>query len=160
MPQKLQIDRWLFSATVGLALFGVVMVYSASAVIAQQENHSQFHYVIKQTVWTLIGFGAMFAAMRFDYQRVNRRWIIYGLLIVTLLLLVAVFGFRPVNGARRWIRLGGFSMQPSEIAKLSLALFLARFLEKRAGEESSFWKTSLPCFFGLALVAGLVARET
>ena len=63
MPQKLQIDKWLFSATVGLALFGVVMVYSASAVIAQQENHSQFYYVLKQTLWTSIGFVAMFAAM-------------------------------------------------------------------------------------------------
>lgn len=160
MPQKLQIDRWLFSATVGLALFGVVMVYSASAVIALQENHSQFHYVIKQTVWTSLGFVAMFVAMRFDYQRLNQRWIIYGLLIVTVLLLVAVFGFRPVNGARRWIRLGGFSMQPSEIAKLSLALFLARFLAQRAGEEASFWKTFLPCFAILGVVAGLVAKET
>ena len=64
MPQKLQIDKWLFSATVGLALFGVVMVYSASAVIAQQENHSQFHYVIKQTLWTSIGLVVMFAAMQ------------------------------------------------------------------------------------------------
>ena len=160
MPQKLQIDRWLFSATVGLALFGVVMVYSASAVIALQENHSQFHYVIKQTVWTSLGFVAMFVAMRFDYQRLNQRWIIYGFLIVTILLLVAVFGFRPVNGARRWIRLGAFSMQPSEIAKLSLALFLARFLAQRAGEESSFWKTFLPCFAILGVVAGLVAKET
>ncbi len=155
MPQKLQIDKWLFSATAGLALFGVVMVYSASAVIALQENHSQFHYVIKQTVWTSLGFVAMFAAMRFDYQRLNQRWIIYGLLIVTVLLLVAVFGFRPVNGASRWIRLGGLSMQPSEIAKLSLALFLARFLEKRAGQEVSFWKTFLPCFAVLGVACAL-----
>ena len=92
MPQKLQIDKWLFSATVGLALFGVVMVYSASAVIAQQENHSQFHYVAKQTLWTAIGLVVMFVAMRFDYQLLNSRWIIYGLLLVTVLLLVAVFG--------------------------------------------------------------------
>ena len=60
MTQKLQIDRWLFSATIGLALFGVVMVYSASAVIAQQENHSQFFYLTKQALWTSIGLGAMF----------------------------------------------------------------------------------------------------
>src|SRR6185436_14115802 len=73
MVQKLQIDRWLFSATIGLALFGVVMVYSASAVIAQQENHSQFHYLIKQGVWTSIGLVAMFVAMNFDYQKLNRR---------------------------------------------------------------------------------------
>jgi cell division protein FtsW len=159
MPQKLQIDKWLFSATIGLALFGVVMVYSASAVIAQQENHSQFHYVIKQTIWTSIGFVAMFMAMRFDYQRLNRRWIVYGSLILTVLLLLAVFGFSPVNGARRWIKLRGFSVQPSEIAKLALALFLARFLDKRAGDATSFWRTFLPCFFVLGIVAGLVAKE-
>ena len=138
MPQKLQIDRWLFSATVGLALFGVVMVYSASAMIAQQENHSQFLYLGKQALWTSIGFVAMFVAMRFDYQQLNSRWIVYGLLALTILLLVAVFGFSPVNGARRWIKLRGFSIQPSEIAKLSLALFLARFLQRRTGDETSF----------------------
>jgi cell division protein FtsW len=159
MPQKLQIDKWLFSATIGLALFGVVMVYSASAVIAIQENHSQFHYVIKQGVWTLIGFAALFLAMRFDYQRLNRAWIVYGLLLLTIFLLVAVLAFPPVNGARRWIKLSGFSAQPSEIAKLSLAMFLAYFLNKRAGQETSFWKTFLPCMIVLSIVAGLVVKE-
>jgi len=159
MQQKLQVDKWLFSATVGLALFGVVMVYSASAMIAVQENHSQFHYVLKQGIWTLIGFGAMFATMRFDYQRLNRRWIVYGLLLVTIVLLVAVFAFPPVNGARRWIKLSGFSAQPSELAKLSLAIFVAFVIERRAGDEGSFWKTFVPCMFAVAIFAGLVAKE-
>jgi cell division protein FtsW len=159
MPQKLQIDKWLFSATVGLALFGVVMVYSASAVIALQENHSQFHYVIKQGIWTSLGFVAMFLAMRLDYQRLNRRWIVYGVLLITILLLLSVFAFAPVNGARRWIKFRGLSAQPSEIAKLSLAIFLAYFLSKRAGEEGSFWKTFLPCMIPLAVLAGLVVKE-
>jgi len=159
MPQKLQIDKWLFSATVGLALFGVVMVYSASAVIAQQENHSQFYYVGRQSVWTLIGFAVMFAAMRFDYERLNRRWIVYGLLLVTVLLLVAVLGFRPINGARRWIRLREFSIQPSEIAKLALLIFLARFLERKTGDEESFFRTLLPCMLVLGVLAGLVVKE-
>jgi cell division protein FtsW len=159
MTQKLQVDKWLFSATVGLALFGVVMVYSASAMIAVQENHSQFHYVVKQGIWTLIGFGAMFVTMRFDYQRLNRGWIVYGLLLLTVLLLVAVFAFPPVNGARRWIKLSGFSAQPSELAKLSLAIFVAYVIERRAGDEGSFWKTFVPCMFALAIFAGLVAKE-
>jgi cell division protein FtsW len=159
MPQKLQIDKWLFSATVGLALFGVVMVYSASAVIALQENHSQFHYVAKQGVWTMLGFVAMFVAMRVDYQRLNRGWIVYGGLLVTIILLLAVFAFSPVNGARRWIKFAGFSAQPSEIAKLTLALFLAYFLSKRAGLEDSFWKTFLPCMIPLGILAALVVKE-
>src|SRR5258706_784811 len=159
MPQKLQIDKWLFSATVGLALFGVVMVYSASAVIGQSENHSQFHYVIKQGIWTMLGIGALFIAMRFDYQRLNQRWIVYGGLLLTIFLLLSVFAFSPVNGARRWIKFGGMSAQPSEIAKLALAMFLAYFLERRAGEEGSFWKTFLPCMIPLGVLAGLVVRE-
>jgi len=159
MAQKLQIDKWLFSATVGLALFGVVMVYSASAVIAQSENHSQYHYVIKQGIWTMLGLGAMFIAMRFDYQRLNQRWIVYGVLLLTIFLLLSVFAFSPVNGARRWIKFGGMSAQPSEIAKLALVMFLAYFLERRAGEEESFWKTFLPCMIPLGVLAGLVVKE-
>ncbi len=159
MPRKLQIDKWLFSATIGLALFGIVMVYSASAVVAIEENHNQFHYVIKQGIWTLIGFAVMFMAMRFDYQRLNRPWIIYGLFALTVVLLSAVFAFPPVNGARRWIKFAGFSLQPSELAKLSLALLLAHFLERRAGEERSFWKTFLPSTLALGLFAGLVVKE-
>ncbi|HEV2904232.1 MAG TPA: putative lipid II flippase FtsW [Pyrinomonadaceae bacterium] len=159
MTQKLTIDKWLFSATAGLALFGVVMVYSASAVIAVQENHSQFHYVMKQGIWTLIGFGAMFVMMRFDYQLLNRAWIVYGLLFVTIVLLLAVFAFPAVNGARRWIKLSGFSVQPSELAKLSLAIFVAYFIQRRAGEEQAFWKTFLPCLFVLGIVATLVLKE-
>ncbi|HEY6047320.1 MAG TPA: putative peptidoglycan glycosyltransferase FtsW, partial [Pyrinomonadaceae bacterium] len=65
----------------------------------------------------------------------------------------------PVNGARRWIKFSGFSAQPSEVAKLSLALFLAYFLERRAGQEESFWKTFLPCMLVLGMIAGLVAKE-
>ena len=159
MTEKLTIDKWLFSATAGLALFGVVMVYSASAVIAVQENHGQFHYVMKQGIWTLIGFGAMFVMMRFDYQMLNRAWIVYGLLLVTIVLLLAVFAFPPINGARRWIRMPGFNIQPSEVAKLSLAIFVAYFIQRRAGEEQSFWKTFLPCMFVLALIGGLVVKE-
>src|SRR5687767_9679786 len=159
MTEKLTIDKWLFSATAGLALFGVVMVYSASAVIALQENHSQFYYVMKQGIWTLIGFGAMFVMMRFDYQLLNRAWIVYGLLLVTLVLLLAVFAFPAVNGARRWIKGSGFSMQPSELAKLSLAIFVAYFIQRRAGEEESFWKTFLPCLFVLGIVAALVMKQ-
>jgi len=159
MAQKLQADRWLFVATAGLALFGVVMVYSASAVIAVQEGHNQFYYVIKQSVWTLTGFIVMLMAMQFDYQRLRRWWIVYPMLLVTMLLLLSVFGFPPINGARRWIRFNGFSAQPSEVAKLSLVIFLAYFLERRAGEERKFWKTFLPCIFMLALLAGLIVKE-
>src|SRR6266478_4919928 len=159
MAKKLYPDKWLFAATIGLALFGVVMVYSASAVIAQRENGNQYYYVIKQAIWTSIGFVVMLAAMQFDYNRLRDRRIVYGLLLLTVLLLLAVFAFGRVNGAHRWIKFKGFSIQPSELSKLVLALFLAYFLEKHAGDEQSFWRTFVPCAFITGLLAVLVVAE-
>jgi cell division protein FtsW len=159
MARKLQADEWLFAGTVALALFGVIMVYSASAVVATSENHNQYFYVVRQGVWTIIGLLAMWAGMRFDYGRLRNGKIAWGLLGLTFLLLVAVFAFPPINGARRWIRLAGFSLQPSEISKLALAIFLARFLEKRAGREGEFWATFVPAVFVTGVLALLVVAE-
>jgi len=159
MAKKLSPDKWLFAATVGLALFGVVMVYSASAVLAENEGHSQFFYVIKQGIWTSIGFVVMFAAMQFDYKRLKDRRVVYALLVITTLMLLAVFAFPKVNGAHRWIKLDRFSIQPSELSKLTLAVFLAYFLERRAGEETRFWQTFVPCGAITAALAFLIVLE-
>src|SRR6267143_1823424 len=159
MARKLYPDKWLFAATIGLALFGLVMVYSASAIIAEKETGSQFHYVIKQAMWTGIGLCAMFVMMQLDYRWLRNRRIVYALLVLTGLMLLAVFGFPKINGAHRWIKLSKFSIQPSEISKVTLAIFLAYFLEKRAGEEGSFVKTFLPCGLVTGLLALLVVAE-
>jgi cell division protein FtsW len=159
MARKLQADEWLFAATVALALFGVIMVYSASAVVAGGENHSQYHYVARQGVWTVAGLLAMLAGMRLDYRVLKSGGVAYGLLAVTVVLLVAVFAFPPINGARRWIRFAGFSLQPSELAKLALGIFLARFLERRAGEEGSLWRTFVPSVAVAGGLAVLVVAE-
>ena len=159
MAKKLYPDTWLFAATIGLALFGVVMVYSASAVLAQSEHHGSFYYVIKQAIWTLIGLVAMLIAMQVDYHRLRDRRVVYGLLTLTVFMLLAVFAFPAINGARRWIKFQGFSVQPSEISKLALAIFLAYFLEKRLGEEREFWRTFIPCGVVTAVLAGLIVVE-
>src|SRR5689334_21635392 len=156
MARKLAPDKWLFAATIGLALFGVVMVYSASAVIAQKENGNQPFYVIKQGAWVAIGLVVMLLAMQFNYQLLKNRRIVYGLLLMCSLGLMSVFAFSSTNGAHRWIKLPGFSLQPSEIAKLALIIFLAYFLEKRAGEEGDFWRTFIPC----GIVTGWLAAIT
>ena len=160
MARKLQADEWLFAGVVALALFGVIMVYSASAVVASSETgHTQYHYVVRQGIFTVLGLGAMLVGMRFDYTRLRSSTITYGLLGLTLVLLVAVFAFPPINGARRWIKFAGFSLQPSEVAKLALAVFLARFLERRAGAEGSFLRTFFPCAAVTGLLAVLVVAE-
>ena len=159
MARKLAPDKWLFAATAGLALFGVVMVYSASAVMAAKENGGQFYYVLKQGAWVAIGFVVMLLAMQFNYQQLKNKRLVYGLLLLTSIALMAVFGFSSSNGAHRWIKLPGISLQPSEVSKLALIIFLAYFLEKRAGEEGDFWRTFMPCGFVTAFLAGLVVIE-
>ncbi len=161
MAKKLQADEWLFASAIALALFGVIMVYSASAVLAASEpNHTQYHYVVRQGIWTAAGLIAMLAAMRFDYRLLRRPVVAYGLVGLTVVLLVGVFAFSPVNGARRWIKIpGGFSIQPSEMAKLALAIFLARFLERHAGDEGSFKRVFVPCMLVTGALALLVVKE-
>jgi cell division protein FtsW len=159
MARKLQADEWLFAATVGLALFGVVMVYSASADISFQQYGSQYYYVKKQAIWTVAGLLAMLAVSQIDYRIFSRRYVVVAALALTVLALLAVFGFSPTNGARRWIKLPGASVQPSEFSKLVLAVFLAWLLERRAGEEGSIRRTLVPALGVTGLLAALVAKE-
>ncbi|HEY6803811.1 MAG TPA: putative lipid II flippase FtsW [Pyrinomonadaceae bacterium] len=159
MAKKLAPDKWLFAATVGLALFGVVMVYSASALMAQNEGSSQFYYVLKQGTWVAVGFVVMLVMMQFNYQQLKNRRTVYGLLAFATLTLFSVFAFSASNGAHRWIKLRLFSIQPSELSKIALAIFLAYFLEKRAGEEGDFFRTFLPCGIVTCWLAGLIVIE-
>ena len=158
MARKLAPDKWLFAATTGLALFGVVMVYSASAVIAERDNGNQFYYVIKQGV----GGDRVRRDVADDAVQLsateNRR-LVYGLLVLCTIALLSVFAFSPRNGAHRWLNFPGFSMQPSEMSKLALIIFLAYFLEKRAGEEGDLFRTFLPCGLVTGWLALLVVIE-
>ena len=160
MAKKLQADEWLFAATAGLALFGVVMVYSASADIAfAQHGGDHYFYVKRQVMWTVAGLALMLAASQTDYTLLKRRGVVFALLGITWVALIAVFGFSPTNGARRWIKLPGMSLQPSEFSKLVLAVFLAWLLERRAGEEGSILRTLVPCLGVTSLLILLVAAE-
>ena len=159
MARKLAPDKWLFAATTGLSLFGVVMVYSASALIAERESGSQFYYVIKQGAWVAIGFVVMLLAMQFNYQQLKNKRIVYGLLLLSTFTLMSVFAFSASNGAHRWIKLPVMSIQPSEVSKLALVIFLAYYLEKRAGEETDFLRTFVPCGFVTAWLAALIVIE-
>src|SRR5215510_2336247 len=117
MARKLAPDKWLFAATTALALFGVVMVYSASAIMAERENGNQFYYVIKQGVWVAIGFGVMLLMMQFNYQLLKSRRLVYGSLLLCTFALMCVFAFPAINGAHRWVKFPGISLQPSELSK-------------------------------------------
>ena len=161
MVAKGRTDWMLFAIAAGLAVFGSLMVYSASAMIAFRESGetSQFGYFYKQGAFVLVGIAAMFAVSRIDYHVLNSKWIVVGIIAVTCALLLAVFGFPAINGAQRWIRFGGFSFQPSELAKVALPIFLAWFLTKNEDSVADLRSTVSWCVGVLLLLAGLVMLE-
>ena len=161
MTNRLRMDWFMFAIAAGLALFGTMMVYSASAMIAHRETGgaSQFTYFYKQFAFTAIGLVGMFVASRIDYRRYQSAAIVYGVLGFTVVCLVAVFAFPEINGASRWIRFGGFSFQPSELAKIALPLFLAFFLTKNESSVGDLKSTVVPCIGALVLLGGLILLE-
>lgn len=156
---KLKVDWFLFGIVTVLSLFGAAMVYSASAMIALRESQSQFTYFSKQFAFTIIGLALMFVVSRIDYRRYCSPWFVYTLLAVTVILLISVFAFPPINGARRWIRFSGLSFQPSELAKLALPIFLAYFLARNEKSMGEVKATMVPCVAALGLLGGLVFLE-
>lgn len=165
MVKKLRTDWFLFAIAAGLALFGSVMVYSASAMISLQETAknpdgaSQFTYFYKQFGFTILGLLVMYAASRIDYKVYQNKTIVYGILALTALLLLAVYGFPSINGARRWIRFPGVSFQPSEIAKIALPIFFAYFLTEKEDAIGELKETVLPCALVLGFFGALIMFE-
>jgi cell division protein FtsW len=158
MSRKLAFDRILFIIPVVLSLFGVVMIYSASAVLSMQRFGSPYHYLTKQVSALVAGFVLMVLAMSFDYRRLRNRWILLGSLTgVAGLLMLALL--TPSGPVRRWISLGFFSFQPSELAKPVLVLFLAAFLDRRAEEINDWRRTLVPAGITVGGIAFLIYMQ-
>jgi cell division protein FtsW len=160
MPRKLTPDLWLFGVVVALVSVGVVMVYSASAIVAADRFHDPLFFLKKQLFWALLGLGCLWGAMMLDYRRLDR--LVVPLLALSLVLLVLVlvppFG-QEINGTRRWLRGGPISFQPVELAKFSLVLYLASFLTRRQEVITSFSQGLLPALLVAGSMAGLTILQ-
>jgi cell division protein FtsW len=159
MAKKLSPDRTLFVVTIGLISFGLVMLYSASAVVAHEAHRSSYFFLIKQLVWASLGLVIMMILMRMDYRKLNRPVIVYGFLAATIVLLIGVLFTPPLKNAHRWIRFGLLSFQPSEMAKLSLVLTLAYLLEKKSERIDDFFGGLFPPIVVTGSLAFLVLIE-
>lgn len=159
MAKRVGIDKWLFASVLLLVVTGVVMVFSASAVMAQEKFGSPYYFLWRQLGWAVAGLAVMAAIMRVDYRKWKRPAVVFSLLGVTTLLLVGVFFFDRSHHTHRWIRVGGFSLQPSELAKPALILFLAFFLEQRLRAINDWRHTLLPAIVPSALFTILIVLQ-
>ncbi len=136
-------DPILFTVILLLTALGVVMVYSSSAIFAQQRFSDSHHFLVRDLVWITLGFVAMAITMRLDYRFYAR--VANPLLAVAFVLLCAVLlvGARR-NGAQRWFSLAGFSFQPAELGKLAIVVFLAHTLSRKRDQVDDFLRGFLP----------------
>src|SRR6202162_6083638 len=125
MAKRVSVDGWLFTVTLMLVFVGLVMVFSASAVMAKERYGSGYHFLLRQVGWAASGIAAMIVAMKADYRRYKHPAVVFSVLGVTTLLLISVFFLDRAHNTHRWIHWGGFSLQPSEVAKIAIILFLA-----------------------------------
>ncbi|MEN9800153.1 MAG: hypothetical protein RL653_3850 [Pseudomonadota bacterium] len=149
-------DFLLLVAVLALVGVGLVMVYSASAVTAQDKLHDALYYLKRQSVAAVLGLGAMLMAMKLGYRRLAR-WA-WPLLVLAGLCLLALFipGLGvSVGGARRWLRVPGISFQPAELAKFAWAVYLAYSLAKKKEKVESFSVGVLPHLVVCGVLVGL-----
>src|SRR6204780_3858160 len=159
MAKRVSVDRWLFTVTMLLVFVGVVMVFSASAVMARERFGSEYAFLSKQLVWALAGLAAMVVTMRVDYRRYQHPALVFSVMGFTTLLLISVFFLDRSHNTHRWIHAGGFSFQPSELAKPVLILFLAYFLEGRAKTMDDWRKTLVPAAAPVLVLLGLIVLQ-
>jgi cell division protein FtsW len=159
MAKRVSVDRWLFTVTMLLVFVGLVMVFSASAVMARERFGSPYAFLSKQLIWAAAGIAAMVVTMRVDYRRSKHPALVFSLLGLTTLLLISVFFLDRSHNTHRWIHAGGFSFQPSELAKPVLILFLAYFLEGRTKTMDDWRNTLVPAAVPVVALLGLIVLQ-
>ena len=159
MAKRVSVDRWLFTVTMLLVFLGLVMVFSASAVMARERFGSPYAFLSKQLIWAVAGLIAMVITMRLDYRRYKHPALVFSLMGLTTLLLISVFFLDRSHNTHRWIHAGGFSFQPSELAKPVLILFLAYFLESRTKVMDDVRNTLLPAAAPVLVFLGLIVLQ-
>jgi len=160
MTGKRRFDIVLLFVVLALVGVGIIMVYSTSAIIAGDRFGDTYYFLKRQALYAGIGLLLMIFMMFFPYEVL--KGLAYPILIVSILLLIAVFipgiGHRA-GGSMRWLRIHSFSFQPSELAKLGLVIFLAYFLTKKEEKIRSFPFGFLPTILLSGVVIGLVMKE-
>ena len=158
----LKADLWdvpvmLLVTTLGLAIFGCIMVLSASSVTMISQGQSPFSQVSSQIMFLVVGVLAMAGITRIPVGYYHKKSVVYAMLIVALVmqLAVVVVGVE-VNGNRNWLKLGPVQIQPSEFSKLAIIMWLAWVYSRHGDISRSIWRTLFPSIYGVGALVLLI----
>jgi cell division protein FtsW len=159
VARKLKSDKVLFIATILLVCASVVMVYSASAPMASDKYGEPYYFLFRQGLWAALGIAVLALTMRIDYRTYKNEPLIWTGLALLGVMLVGVLFSTPINGARRWLNVGGLQFQPSEFAKLACVVYTALMLERRMHRINEISYSLAPIAIVTAGLAGLILLE-
>jgi cell division protein FtsW len=161
MSRRMSHDKTLFGAAILIVVVGLVMIYSASAIIATQKSASgsAYYFVLRQLLFLGAGIALMIGVMHVDVRRLADWRVAYGLVALLCIGLVMVLFQPPINSTHRWFTFGSIHLQPSEFAKPLMVLFLAFYLARREERVNDLASGLLPLLGVLAMVAGLVMLQ-
>ena len=163
MEKRFEPDFVLFAVTLILLGMGTIMVYSSSMHLAEQRFGSDSFFLVRHVVRVLLGFAVMFIVAKIDYHVWGRLSLPFLFLAVLLLIVVLIpslpFTAGEVKGANRWLHWGPLTLQPSEVVKLALVIYLAHSLARRQHYMHAFRKGFLPSFVILCVVCGLILLQ-
>jgi cell division protein FtsW len=162
MSRKLTYDTYLFGSALLIVVIGLVMIYSASAIITTQKvgSSNPYYFITRQGVALVVGSAVMVALMHVDMSRLRQPKMIYAMMGALFLALIVALFQPTINGTHRWIVLvHRFQLQPSELAKPVLVLFLADYLARKEEKINELTTTLLPLACVLAAFAALILVE-
>ncbi|HZR24208.1 MAG TPA: putative lipid II flippase FtsW [Vicinamibacterales bacterium] len=159
MARKLKSDKVLFITTILLVGLSVVMVYSASAPMALERYGKATFFLVRQTMWSVLGLAMLGVVMRIDYRTYREPVFIWTCLAVVGFALVAVLFMPAVNNARRWFGIAGIGVQPSELAKLAAIFFIAALLERRMHRINEIQYALMPIAIVVVCLVALILLE-
>ena len=155
------VDFWMLTVTIALAVYGLIMVFSASYYFSINESGNPFYYLIRDGMWVVLGLVLMCFGILVDYRFWNKKVIILGVLAFCFLLLVLVL--TPVgteaNDATRWIKVGPITIMPGEMAKAGMIFFIAWFCSENTKKIRSFTRGMLPILAVTAVFAALIIKQ-
>lgn len=154
-----KIDRTLLIITILLVIFGLFMVYSASNVVALYKYKDSFYFIKRQLLFAIIGFFTMFIIIKTNNKYFYKYTNLIFFIVFSLLIIVLLPGVGMVRGgARSWIGVGSFSIQPAEFMKLALIMFLSKYLSKHESDLNKF-KNFIYILIIIFLMFGLIMLQ-
>ena len=159
MARKLRSDKLLFMAILLLACTSIVMVYSASAMLAMERYGQPYFFLSRQVVWMALGMLLLLVGSRVDYRLLRKPFVVWTALGLSIVALVAVLFGPTINGTRRWLGIGGLGIQPSEFAKLGMLLFTAAVLERRMHRINDIKYSLAPVVAATVVVSALILLQ-